>query len=315
MMSLPDFKEKHILFIIADDIDINKVKFANDNICFVKNDKIENQVSCHKIFAVFIVGDCSLTTVFIKNCKKYGIPIFLMNRNFLTYNRLSATAEGNYLARLKQYTASDQSKFYSSKKLICNKIANQISLLENIKSVKIDNLKNLQHKIANASDYKDILGLEGMASKIFFKEYFFELNWYRRLPRTKTDPINLLMDIGYTFLFNFIDGMICLYGLDTYIGFYHRLFFQRKSLTCDLMEPFRSIIDKQILKSYHLNQINYKDFKKSKGFYYLDNKSRDKYLEIFTETIMNKKEEIFCYVRDYYYYLMNNSKFPNFKIN
>jgi len=102
------------------------------------------------------------------------------------------------------------------------------------------------------------------------------------------------MDIGYTFLFNFVDGIICLYGLDTYIGFYHKLFFQRKSLTCDLIEPFRCIIDKQILKSYHLHQIDYKDFKKEKGSYFLYNKERDKYLEIFSEAIMDKKEEIFC---------------------
>ena len=52
------------------------------------------------------------------------------------------------------------------------------------------------------------------------------------------------MDIGYTYLFNFIDALLRLYGFDTYLGFYHKEFYQRKSLVCDVVEPFRCIIDK-----------------------------------------------------------------------
>jgi len=47
MMSLPDFKEKQILFISTKESDINKVKFSNDNICFMIDGQIENQISCH----------------------------------------------------------------------------------------------------------------------------------------------------------------------------------------------------------------------------------------------------------------------------
>ena len=122
------------------------------------------------------------------------------------------------------------------------------------------------------------------------------------------------MDIGYTFLFNFIDGMIGIYGFDSYKGFYHKLFFQRKSLSCDLMEPFRCLIDNQILKAYHLKQVNEKDFKVLQGNYRMDIKKRDKYLEILATAIMKNKEDIFCYVRDYYYHVMNKTEFPTFKI-
>ena len=194
-----------------------------------------------------------------------------------------------------------------------NKIQNQIHLLKTLK-LETQSLFDLQQKTKEVSSFNDLLGIEGTASKIFFKNYFSKIGWYRRLPQTKIDIINLLMDIGYTFLFNFIDGMIGIYGLDSYIGFYHKLFFQRKSLSCDLMEPFRCIIDKQILKSYNLQQINEKNFKVVKGNYRMDIKSRDKYLEIFAIAIMDNKEDIFCYIRDYYYHIMNGADFPIFKI-
>lgn len=312
-MSLPDFREKQILFISARKTDLSKVRFSNDNICFTVDEEIEDQVSCHKIFAIFIMGDCSLTTVFVRNCKKYGISIFLMNRNFQTYAKIISSADGNYLARQKQYATNEKDNLISAQKLVCNKIKNQISLLKALK-LETQALSDLEQKIKETSSFNDLLGIEGAASKVFFKNYFSKIGWYRRLPQAKVDITNLLMDIGYTFLFNFVDGMVGIYGLDSYVGFYHKLFFQRKSLSCDLMEPFRCIIDKQILKSYNLEQINEKDFKVVRGNYRMDMKGRDKYLEIFATAIMNNKESIFRYVRDYYYHIMNGADFPIFKI-
>lgn len=72
------------------------------------------------------------------------------------------------------------------------------------------------------------------------------------MPRTRADIPNLLMDIGYTFIYNFVEANLNLYGFDIYKGFYHQLFFERKSLVCDLVEPFRCLIDKQIRKMYNL---------------------------------------------------------------
>jgi CRISP-associated protein Cas1 len=80
------------------------------------------------------------------------------------------------------------------------------------------------------------------------------------------------------------------------------------------MEPFRSIIDRQIVKSHHLKQISDDDFKVVQGKRELSFDQQNKYLEIFANAIMDSKEEIFCYVRDFYYCVMNGADFPVFKI-
>jgi CRISPR-associated protein Cas1 len=135
------------------------------------------------------------------------------------------------------------------------------------------------------------------------------------MPRAKPDVLNILMDIGYTFLFNFIDALLRLYGFDTYKGIYHQLFFQRKSLACDLVEPFRCLIDKQILKSYHLRQIDKKDFIVKEGQVFLSYDKQQKYLQIFSECIMKDKEDVFKYIRDFYYFILNGGKkYPFFKL-
>lgn len=313
MLSPADFKEKQILLIQTDRQVENKIKFRNDNIVYSKDGKVADQASCHKIFSVFIVGEISVTSILIKNCVDHGISLFFMNNSFRVYATVGSSAEGNYILRDKQYKYARELDL--SKHFVFNKILNQSLLLGKNVNNGIPNELGLE-KVTRAKDNQELLGIEGYATKIFFKEYFRELDWYKRMPRTKVDIYNVLLDMGYTFLFNYVDSLLRLYGFDTYRGFYHKLFFQRKSLTCDVMEPFRCIIEKQLLKSFHLKQIDKNDFQFSNGRFSLKFDKNQKYTTIFLEAILSHKEEIFTYVKNFYKCVLNeNADFPIFKIN
>lgn len=315
MLSLPDFKEKKILFIFGDKDMENKLKFWNDNIRLFKDGKAVNQLSCHKILAVFIYGECSLTSVLIRNCMKYGISLILTRNNFEVYANIGLGAEGNTLLRQRQYALKND--FEWAQNLVKNKVHNQFILLSKAEKITspIKQYKQSAQKIEDATDAKQLLGLEGSHTKKYFKEYFEDIGWYRRMPRAKPDEINVLMDIGYTLLLNFMDSILRLYGFDAYKGFYHTLFFQRKSLACDMIEPFRCLIDASILKMYHLKQFDEKDFKTQRGKVLLPYQKQGKYLKIFTETLMEHKEEIFDYTRTFYYSLINQTEeMPFFKL-
>lgn len=317
MIYLPDFKEKSILFINSGDLNENKIKFGNDNIVFLKDGKVNNRVSCHKIFAIFIIGEISITSVLIKKCLSYGISLFLLDRDFKVYGSFGAKAEGNYLLRIKQYGFAGELAF--AKHIVKNKIFNQLRLLRKRKILPKEEYHNLKKsvfaKIDAAKNNQELLGLEGSRQKEFYSLYFNDLGWYKRMPRAKVDELNLLLDMGYTFLFNYCDSLLRLYGFDTYKGFYHKLFFQRKSLSCDIMEPFRCIIDHQLLKSFQLKQIDKKDFKIIKGRYTLDFQKSQKYAEIFLGEIGDYKEEIFNFIYGFYRAILKNSALlPLFKI-
>ncbi len=299
MLTLPDFKEKQILFIDTRSYEgETKIRFENDNLVFLKNDKIINRASCYKIFTVFIIGEITITSGLIKNALRFGISIFFMTSSFNVYAEIGAKGEANFLVRFQQYKMTQKKELELAKFLILNKIKNQYRLLG--KRVPIE----IKEKIKNAKGDENLRGIEGNIAKEYFREYFKDLRWYRREPRVKADIPNLLLDMGYTMIFNFLDSLMRLYGFDTYKGIYHKLFFARKSLSCDIEEPFRSVIEKALLKAYNLGQVNQDNFKFQKGKFVLPWENTFKYQKIFSQAIMDRKEEVYEFIQAFYRHIM-----------
>jgi len=317
MMSRPDFIAKQIIFIESNNS--NKLRFKNSNLVLVDGtDKILLQHSLHRIFVVFVYGDISITSVLIKNAKRYSISVVFLNYNLKPYFSIVPDNKGNFLLRKKQYTCNNELEL--AKHLITNKIQNQIKLLESLRYKTINeknvllNVKVLANKVNLVKNSNELLGIEGTVSKIYFEIYFKNLNFTGRRPRCKSDIFNLLLDIGYHYLFNFIDANLELYGFDTYYGVYHKLFFQRKSLVCDIIEPFRGIIDRRIRKSYNLKQIDENDFFLRNGQYFIKSEFGKKYSEIFLKEILKYKEPIFLYIQSYYRAFIKDKLIINYPI-
>ena len=89
----------------------------------------------------------------------------------------------------------------------------------------------------------------------------------------------------------------------------------RKSLVCDIMEPFRPIIDLKTRKSINYGQI-------SEDLFQLDNKRVElswkhsaKVTQLYLEAILERKDEIYIYIQSYYRAFMKGIEtddFPNF---
>lgn len=314
MLTFPDFKEKRILSVNAEYRHDSLLQLTNDNIRFLRDGQLVNQISCHLVFAVFVIGDISITTALLKKLTSQGISVFFLNHNLRTKASVMSEAEGNYLLRQKQYTGTNDLSVAVN--VVTNKIDSQEAVLK--KYEKSYDPKIFNHARAMLREVKDreqLLGIEGNVGKEYFQKLFGQIGWVRRAPQTKEDIANLLLDIGYTYLFNYCDALLRLFGFDTYKGYYHQLFFQRKSLVCDVMESMRPIVDYQLLKSFNLKQINKKDFIFKNGrFDFKDGfKSSGTYSSLFLETINCRKEEIYMYVLNFYRYIMNDKKYQYHK--
>lgn len=290
--------------------------------CDEDKEKTITKLPFQKILALFVVGHMTVTTPLIEKCQKYNVALVVMKPNLRPVFYWSNSAEANYLLRRQQYKIQD-TDISIAKVIVRNKIQNQRNLL--IKTRKKDEMSmkaiiKCEKSIAlidEINDYDTLLGLEGNVAKYFFGAYFQEHNWIKRLPRTKKDIINTTLDIGYTILFNYMECFVRMFGFDLYVGVYHRLWFKRKSLICDLMEPFRCLIDYTVLLALNRKQISEKDFLTIKGEYHLKFEKSADYYKLFFDPLVNRKSDFFAYMQSYYRCFMGKKSiqiYPTFNI-
>ena len=315
MLSKEDYKNKKIVYI-TNYTEKKSLKYSNDNLVVYKDNKIASKVSLHITFCVVFIGDLTITSYLIRKLVSHGVSVLFLNKNLKQYAVINSKSEGNYILRQSQYLMTEQKQLELSKFVLANKIKNQASLLTYYK--KPNNLSlELKQSLKNAKNFNDLLGLEGSYASSYFKSIFTEYGWYKRSPMEKNDFINLLMDVGYTLTFNYIDFLLSIFGFDTYKGFYHRLFFQRKSLVCDVQEPFRVIVDKAIVKAINLKIYDAKDFKvKQSVCMFKDYKASEKYMDFFIKEIFLHKMDFYAYVSGLYKFYMYSQKykFPVFNL-
>lgn len=310
MLSVQDFSKKQILFLFSNKGD--KLAYKNDNIIVLdENKKIKHQSTCYRLFAVYVFGNTTITTGLIQRARKFGFSIVLFTTSFRVYQVISPVGEANSLLKQKQY--SEFNSLDNAKRLIYNKMNNQGYLLhlQRYKSdyckEAISKINSYKESLLKAKSIQEIMGYEGLSSKVYFQAHFNNVLWQGRKPRIKQDMTNSLLDIGYTVLFNYIESLLTIFGFDCYKGFLHTQFYMRKSLVCDIIEPFRPLIDEQIKKSINLNQFKQDDFEIINNRWCLKWKESPKYISILMQPILQNKESIFLYIRSFYRVTMKNT--------
>ena len=79
---------------------------------------------------------------------------------------------------------------------------------------------------------------EGHAAKVYFNSLYGN-----NFIRNSDDQINAALNYGYAVLLSTINKEIINNGYLTQLGIHHKNEFNQFNLTCDLMEPFRVIVD------------------------------------------------------------------------
>lgn len=308
------FRYKKPVFVSS--IKGEHIRLKNSNLIVEDKEKnVIGQLSCYNIMIIFVIGDISVTTAMIRSAKKYGFTIAFMNSMYRTEALIGNIREGQVVLRKRQY---DYDGDELANWIIRNKIKNQIRIASKLTSdeklsIQIDDIRQRFDDISNVVFEKDSLrGVEGTIASMYFKILFHDEDWKGRKPRQKRDFINASMDIGYTILFNFVETIVRYYGFDIYKGFFHTDYWIRKSLICDIEEPFRPIIDEKIVRCIRQRKIVPDDFYIQNGSLCLKQKKWPEYQMIFADAILERKEEIFEFIKEFYRKFSSYATFDEF---
>jgi len=221
----------------------------------------------------------------------YGNPVSSLN-----FPMVSGIGSRN---RMNQYdTFRDEAKTtYLQRQLLEAKFQSQINFLYSLKedsSKMISLLKSLIRDIPNCN-LRKLVQIEAQGSREYFKLYssFFDekyqFNTRHSVSKTKqnaSDVINALLNYGYSVLSSEITKQIVGIGLDPYYSFYHKNHESFQSLTYDVIEPFRWIVEKTVYrlgnaknKKLQIQKKHYIKHTKS-GMVLLDTELVQKFLEM-----------------------------------
>lgn len=165
----------------------------------------------------------------------------------------------NVFLRQAQFRCADDEVFrlHVARAVVANKIRNQRVLLQrNHIEPPVPALRRLKELASRAErcwHIDSLLGLEGLAARIYFEHFGGMLkteagdptarfNFEHRNRRPPRDPVNALLSLAYALLVKELTVTCLSIGFDPFMGYYHRPRFGRPALALDLMEPFRSLI-------------------------------------------------------------------------
>ncbi len=214
----------------------SKISYKN-RFLVVKQDAIENYIHLSEIDTIIVDSiSVSISAYLLKEIADNKINIIFCDEKHNPFGELKTF----YSRHNSSKKIINQSKWEKAKKddlwskIVKNKIMNQALLLNKIKS---DNY-SLVLSYVNDVQIGDKTNREGHAAKVYFNSLFG-----KKFVRNSGDDINAALNYGYAILLSTINKEIVNNGYLTQLGIHHKNEFNEFNLSCDLIEPFRVIID------------------------------------------------------------------------
>ena len=91
--------------------------------------------------------------------------------------------------------------------------------------------------------FGDETNREGHAAKVYFNALFG-----KEFSRTEECPLNAALNYGYSIILSLFTREVVSNGYITQVGLFHDNMFNQFNLACDLMEPYRPIIDRFVME-------------------------------------------------------------------
>jgi len=266
------------------------------NNCFlVKTDEKSFEISADKVDSILITTSATITTDAIEFAVENNIDITFLNHFGDPYGRVWHSKLGSTtLIRRRQLEAeSTDIGFSLARGWIAIKIENQIDFLKDLKKNRPDQKDELEIPIAKIEELREtllgmkgsldlrrgsIMGVEGMASQIYFTTISSIMPEQWKFKGRSRDPardaFNCLLNYGYGVLYSRVERACIIAGLDPYVGFLHTDNYNKRSFVFDLIEIFRTHIDRTVVNLFSKKQVLSSLFDSVPGGLYLNKEGK-----------------------------------------
>lgn len=213
-----------------------KISYKN-RFLVVKQDIDEKYIHLSEIDTIIVDSIAvSISSYLLKELADNKINIIFCDEKHNPFGELSSFYSSHNTSKkiLIQIKWNNKQKDELWSLIVKNKIINQALLLHKIKS---DNYELLMSYVSDVR-VGDKTNREAHSAKVYFNSLFT-----KKFIRNANDDINAALNYGYSILLSNFNKEIINNGYLTQLGIHHKSEFNQFNLACDLMEPFRPIID------------------------------------------------------------------------
>ena len=122
--------------------------------------------------------------------------------------------------------------------IVAEKIRKQADFLEELEKF---NEASLLRSYLSQIEPRDATNREGHAAKVYFNALFG-----MDFTRSEENTQNAALNYGYSIILSAFNREIVAHGYLTQLGIFHDNMFNHFNLSCDLMEPFRVLVDRKV---------------------------------------------------------------------
>ena len=137
-----------------------------------------------------------------------------------------------------EWTKDDKDHIWTE--IVSEKIKQQALMLQRYQKEEANMLFEYMEEV----EFGDITNREGHAAKVYFNA-LFGLDF----SRSKECAINAALNYGYGILLSCFNREVIANGYITQLGLFHNNMFNQFNLASDLMEPFRILVDRIVVKN------------------------------------------------------------------
>lgn len=271
------------------------LKKSGEQLIVSKKKETLQSIRLLDVSQVSLFGNIYVTEPAVRELLSRNIPICHFSYGGWFYGITTGLIHKNVELRASQFAiaARPDLSLKFAKSFVAGKIKNCRTLLrrhlpDNEKKKILNRIDNVEAKIDTADSIGSLLGLEGMAAKIYFAAFAtllkgsYNFSLENRNRRPPADPVNAMLSFLYAILTKELTVTIQAVGLDPMCGLYHQPRYGKPSLALDLAEEFRSIIvDSTVLMLVNNNEVNEESFISRAGSVAMTNAGRKAVLAAF----------------------------------
>lgn len=253
------------------------VLHKSGNQVIVKKDReILQEIPIVQLDEIVIFGTGHITTQAMGYLLYKGIPVSFLSSRGKYKGRLQPGYARDTLIRQRQYAvaAEPQTCLALAKGFVRGKLTNATRFCQRqrtrnaeVKSA-ISGIQNPLRNLEHATNLESLLGYEGTGTAAYYRalRQFFAHDWgfETRQFRPPPDPINAMLSLGYTLLYNHVYTFTNVVGFDPYCGYFHQPKHGHAALASDLMEEFRQVVvDGYVLSLINNNRVRPEEFEQT----------------------------------------------------